>query len=230
MRGCFGHRRGSAMPTAPGRGRAGTPRRSAGSSRTAPRSPCSRRCGRCRSRTAACILNFCRKRHGCGALGNRRIRRRRPRPGTGGVARRGLDQRALFERVVHERAHAAEHRPEDRQANRRIALRGRHEHRLVRHRARAVPRVVVAIAEEDEEVELGAPRCSTCSISAGLAGPSLSSQRELVGDRVRLARTPARDRRPKSCGLRACAHRESGARVTPLTCSSPGGSSFFHVM
>ena len=42
----------------------------------------------------------------------------------------------------------------DRQADRRIALGRRHEHGLVGHRARAVPRVVVAVAEEDEEVEL----------------------------------------------------------------------------
>ena len=91
-----------------------------------------------------------------------------------------------------------------------------------------MPGVVIAIAEEDDEVERRRAACSTCRTSSGLAGPSLSSQRELVGNRVRLVEDLRRERRPKSCGLRSCA---TGKRrtVTPFTCSTPAGSSFFQV-
>ena len=71
------------------------------------------------------------------------------------VVRHALDQRALFERVVHERADAAEHRRIDAEAERAVALRRRHQDRLRRHRAAAVIRVVIAEAEEDEEVVVG---------------------------------------------------------------------------
>ena len=90
----------------PGRGRAGRPRRSAGSARRARRSPCSRRCGRCRSRTAA-DLELAPEALRVGAL--RHVRADADDDaGDRGVAGRRLDHRALLRRVVHERAHAAE--------------------------------------------------------------------------------------------------------------------------
>ena len=128
--------------------------RSAESSRTARRSPCSRRSGRCRSQTAGARRTCRRKRAGIGAL--RHLRSDADDDARHvAVAGRRLDHRALFVRVVHDGAHAAEDRAEDRQADRRIALRGRHEHGLAGDAARAVERVVVAVAEEDDEVEAG---------------------------------------------------------------------------
>ena len=72
--------------------------------------------------------------------------------GHGVVAGDGLDHRALLEGVVHEAAHAAEDRAEDRQAHRPVALGGRHEERPGRGGADAVVGVVVTEAEEEEEV------------------------------------------------------------------------------
>src|SRR4029079_18948735 len=66
----------------------------------------------------------------------------------------GLNHRALLRRVVHQRANAAEYRAENGESDRGIALGGRHEHGLVRDAARQMPRMVVAVAEEDHEIEL----------------------------------------------------------------------------
>ena len=71
------------------------------------------------------------------------------------VAGDRLDHRPLFGRVVHQRAHAAEHRLEDRQADRRVALGRRHENRAAAGGARAVVGVVVAVAEEQAVVVVG---------------------------------------------------------------------------
>ena len=94
-----------------------------------------------------------------------------------------------------------------------------------RHRARAVVGVVVAEAEEEEEVVARALRVATCAMSAGLVGPSLSSQRELVGDRVRLRRRRARDRAAEvardraraTTGKRRTAHAVDLSRRRPAT-------------
>ena len=138
-----------------------------------------------------------------------------------------LEQRTLLERVVHHRAGAAEHRLEHLQPDGRIALRGRHEHRLGGHGPHAVPRVVVAIAEEDEEVErrLFSRRCR---MRAGLVGPSLSSQRSSSASECVRSNTRC-ESRPNSSVRRG---RDTGNRLTlmPLTFSSPAGSSFFQVM
>src|SRR4030095_10753690 len=53
-----------------------------------------------------------------------------------------LDERALLERVVHDRPRTAEQGRENSQPDGRIALGCRHEHRFLRHGADAVPRVV----------------------------------------------------------------------------------------
>ena len=72
------------------------------------------------------------------------------------IARRRLDHRPLFVRVVHHGAHALEDRPEHRQADRRVALGGRDEDGARRGRTHAVVGVVVAIAEEQAVVVLAA--------------------------------------------------------------------------
>ena len=155
-----------------------------------------RRCGRRRRRTAPRMSNFWRKRFGCGLRGHVRADAD-DHPRHVLVARDRLDHRALFGRVVHQRADAAEDRREDRQADRRVALGGGHQDRRAGGRAHAVIRVVVAIAEEDAEVVV-ARRAARCDRPApGSSGPSASSHVELVGDRVGLvehALRPASER------------------------------------
>ena len=66
-----------------------------------------------------------------------------------------LDERPFLRRVVHDGADAAEHRTEDLEAERGIALGGGHQHRVAGRGARAVKRGVVAQAEQDHEIGLG---------------------------------------------------------------------------
>jgi len=97
----------------------------------------------------------------------------------------GVDHGALFERVVHDRADAAEHGAEQAHAHGRIPLGRRDEDRLAIHRARAVTGVVVAVAEEDEEVVgLAAPLEVLDERRAGR--PFAVEPLQLVGERVRL--------------------------------------------
>src|SRR5262245_2219078 len=63
-----------------------------------------------------------------------------------------MNHRALFRRVVHQSADASEKRLEDRQANRRIAFGRGNQNRARRDGSHSVIRMVVPIAEEDEEV------------------------------------------------------------------------------
>ena len=72
--------------------------------------------------------------------------------GNGFVAGDGVDHGLLFGRVVHDRPDASEQRLEDRQADRLVAFRGRHENRPSACRARSVKGVVVAVAEEQAVV------------------------------------------------------------------------------
>ena len=115
-----------------------------------------------------------------------------------------LDQRALLERVVHDGADAAEHRLKDRQADRRIALGRRHEDRLVRHRAGAVPRVVVAVAEEDEEIELVADAADVARRARGSSVPRCraTSARRRSNAAVRRRRPSAVRNRPYCAAAR----------------------------
>ena len=76
-------------------------------------------------------------------------------PGTSLIARDGVNHRPLFGRVVHHRPHAAEQRLENRQADRGVALGRRHEDRAGSRGARAVVRVIVAVAEEQAVVVVG---------------------------------------------------------------------------
>ena len=76
-------------------------------------------------------------------------------PGTDWLFETPWIERAFFVRVVHERANAAEDRREHAESKRAVAFGRRHQHGLRRHRARAVERVVIAEAEEDEEVVVG---------------------------------------------------------------------------
>ena len=105
-----------------------------------------------------------------------------------------LDQRALLVRVVHEGAHAAEHRRIDAEAQRAVALRGRHQDRLRRHRARAMERVVVAEAEEDEEVVIGFVAADVLDeVRAG--GTFGIEPRQLIAHRMLLREHSLRPRR-----------------------------------
>ena len=74
------------------------------------------------------------------------------------IAGDGMDHRAFFGGVVHHAANASKQRLEDREANRFVALGRGHEHRARRRRSGAVIRVVVPVAEEDEEVVVGGVR------------------------------------------------------------------------
>ncbi len=134
-------------------------------------------------------------------------------PGHVAVAGRRLDHRALFGRVVHD-GRARRGTPGRRSTGRSPdrAPRSARGRPSPAPRRAPMPRVVVAIAEEDDEVERRRPRGSTCSTSAGLAGPSLSSQRELVGDRVRLLEDAGASAARSRCGLRSWRDRETGAR------------------
>ena len=127
-----------------------------GRNRRARRTPCSRRSVRRRATNGRDSPNFCLARCGSVAAG---ITEPTPTttPGTSSLCARRLDRGALLERVVHDRADAAEDRLEDREPERRLALRRRHEHRALRDRARAVVRLVVAHAEQQDEIELAAP-------------------------------------------------------------------------
>ena len=91
------------------------------------------------------------------------------------VARDRLDQRALLERVVHERAHAAEDRPRRSTGPARRRVRRSARGSPCRHGTHAVIRVVVAEAEEDEEVEVARVRLDVRRSALGLVGPSASS-------------------------------------------------------
>ena len=128
------------------------------------------------------------------------------------AAAHALDERPFLERVVHERPRAAKHR------RRRstgptagIAFGRRHEHRLVRHGARAVPRVVVAVAEEHEEVELGRARASMCRIERRARRPLAVEPRQFVGDRMRLVEDELRPA-AEVVRVRADATRGTGGR------------------
>ena len=93
------------------------------------------------------------------------------------VAGDGVNHRPLFGRVVHHRADAAEQRLEDRQADRGVALGGRHEDRARAGGARAVVGVVVAVAEE-QAVVVARRRVSRRSRSApGWSGPRRRASR-----------------------------------------------------
>ena len=96
-------------------------------------------------------------------------------PGTDWLLDTPWIKRALFERVVHERANATEHRREDPEAQRAVALGGRHQDGLRRHRAAAVERVVVAEAEKDEEVVVGFVRLDVVDQRRAGPDPSASS-------------------------------------------------------
>src|SRR6478609_8124569 len=69
------------------------------------------------------------------------------------VACGGLDHRPLFVRVVHHRAYATKGRAKDAKADRWIAFCSRHQQRLGGDSPRAMPRMEVAIAEEQDEIE-----------------------------------------------------------------------------
>ena len=101
------------------------------------------------------------------------------------VVRDALDQRLFLERVVHQRANAAEHRRENGQAQRPVALGGRHQNGLRRHRAAAVERVVIAEAEEDEEVVVGFVRLDVVD-ERRAGGPFGIEPRQFIAQRVRL--------------------------------------------
>ena len=130
------------------------------------------------------MSNFWRKRAGVRALGNLRADAD-DHAGHRLVVRDALDQRALFERVVHERAHAAEDRRIDAEAERAVALGRRHQDRLRRHRAAAVERVVIAEAEEDEEVVVGFVRLDVLD-QRGAGRPFGLEPGQLVAQRMRL--------------------------------------------
>ena len=148
------------------------------------------------------MLYFCRNRAGCGFV---RHVRSDADDDAGHVVVAGdrLDHRPLFGRVVHERAHAAEHRLEDRQADRRVALGRRHENRARRGRARAVVRVVVAVAEEEAVVVVGGvlARCSRRAPGSSALRRRASRARRRASA---AARRRASDRRPKTSGSRSC--------------------------
>ena len=97
-------------------------------------------------------LNFCRKRARVAVIGNvGSDADHDPRHVV--VARNGLDQRTFLERVVHECAHAAKDGSKDPEPQRAITLGGRNRRCLGCDRTHSVIRVVIAEAEEDEEVE-----------------------------------------------------------------------------
>ena len=104
----------------------------------------------------------------------------------------------------------------------RIALGRRHEHGLAGQPPRHVPGVIVAIAEEEDEVEIGAPRGRGSRSSAGLAGPSLSSQASSSASECALVEHARAIAGRTRAGCRSCAtgKRRTG---TPLTCSTPAG-------
>ena len=193
---------GSSCRRAPGAARRAPCGCSARSSRRAPRSPCSRRCGRRTSAKGAVMPNCWRKRsaRGVGHLGADA----NDDPGHVRGLRDVPDHRAFLVRVVHEGTHAPEHRAEHREADRRIAFRCRHEQRAIGDGARSVERVPVAIAEEDEPV-VCRPRASrTCRRSAGLVGPSASSHASSSWMECTRLKT-ASCRRAKSVTSRWCA-------------------------
>ena len=137
-------------------------------------------------------------------------------PGTWWLPATAWMQRALLERVVHERADAAEDRPEDRQPERAVALGRRHEDRLLGHRAHAVVRVVVAEAEEDEEVVVRLRSCRDVLDQRGAGRPFGVEPGQLVVERVRASRTRAPTTRAELARDRARATPESGAPSTPF--------------
>ena len=126
------------------------------------------------------------------------------------VVRHALNQRALFEGVVHERAHAAEDRRIDAEPERAVAFRGRHQDRLRRHRAAAVIRVVVAEAEEDEEVVVGFVRLDVLD-QRRARRPFRFEPRQLVTRANAAAVNTFSDHFANSIGLRST---ETGKRCT----------------
>ena len=194
------------------------PAGSARRSRTAPCSPCSRRCGRRRPRTGrgCCTSAGSAPAADCAGTSDPTPT---TTPGTSSLPDDRLNHRALFGRVVHERADAAEHRLEDRQPDRRVALGGRHQDRARRRGAHAVVRVVVAVAEE-EAVVVVAGVLRRCSRRA----PGSSVPRRRASRARRRASAAARRRDPiarrTTSGSRSCFTRKRRTG-TPLTCSTP---------
>ena len=107
------------------------------------------------------------------------------------VARRILDHRPLFVRVVHDPADASEHRPEYRQADGCIPFGRRYEDGFGRQPSRAVPGVIVAIAEEQDVVE-GVGRAREVVDEGGAGRPFAVQPGQLVGEGMGLLEYPAR--------------------------------------
>ena len=78
--------------------------------------------------------------------------------------------------------------------------------------ASAVKRVVVPIAEEEAEIELGRVPSDVSNQAPGLVGPSASSHVEFIGDRVLLVEH----------ALRQAAERERIAFVLHRESAAPG--------
>ena len=135
------------------------------------------------------------------------------------LAADGLDQRALFRRVVHDRAHAPEDRAEQPQPDGRVALGRRHEHGLLGHRARAVVGVVVAVAEEQDVVELVADP-GDVSMQRRARRPLAVEPAQFVLRGSEARRTPVRPRAEvPQVALATTGKRRTG---TPFTRSTPG--------
>ena len=105
------------------------------------------------------------------------------------IARHALDHRALFVRVVHERAHAAKHRGKHREPDGGIALSGRHQDGAPRRRPRAVIRDPVAIAEE-QTVVVRAGACRQVIDQRRTVRPFGVHPVELVPERVPVLEHP----------------------------------------
>ncbi len=177
--------------------------------RTAPRSPCSRRCGRCRSRTAGARRRRLPEARRVGLrAGTLRADARRRRP-----ARRALPAAAWIIARSSWELYMIARTPRKIGPKIDSPIAGSRSAvgtstALAATRAHAVEGVVVAVAEEDEEVERRQPIARRTRPLPGLAGPSLVEPGELVGHRVLRGRTR------RAIGART---RAAGARATPET-------------
>ena len=100
-----------------------------------------------------------------------------------------MDHRAFFVRVVHDGTDAAKYGRKDPERNRRIALGGGNENRPRRDAPRTVKRVVIAVAEEQDEIERAARNMVD---ERAARRPFAVEPGELIGRRVRVLEDPLR--------------------------------------
>jgi hypothetical protein len=101
------------------------------------------------------------------------------------ITRDGVNHRLLFVGVVHDGPNAAKRGPEDPERDCRIPLCRWHEHRLGRYATRAVPGMIVPVAEEQHEIQVPR-RADQMRDQRGACRPLALEPGELVGDGMRM--------------------------------------------